>query len=428
VGRTELVDALVAAGRVRDARVAGAFRAVPREVFLPGVPVERVYADVAVPTKWDADGRPVSSSSQPAIMAEMLEQLGVEAGHRVLEVGAGTGYNAALLAHLAGPTGTVTTIDLDPDTAAAAATHLRTAGLTVTTAGLPPDPSPAGPGETGPRAAGPEAAGPEAAGQDPAGPGAVGSGGAAPVLVVAGDGAVGWPAGAPYDRVVLTAAAGDLAPAWTEQLADGGRIVLPLALRGVQQSVAFERDDAGLVSVSVVPCGFMPLRGAGSGPGGGGQPVPGAPGTFLESAAAAEPIPAPHGDPVPAGTATPQEVLGGLRLWLARHEPTAGTLTTVDRPPPVPAVLSHPGFAMTPVLPAPGALAAVVPADEGGIAVQAYGDPEPAHRLLAHVRAWQDAGRPGLAGLRIRTRPPGPPGPLAIGTPATTFLLDYLGS
>src|SRR5689334_11280094 len=95
--RGRLIDGLVSDGVLGSASVEAALRAVPRHLFLPDQPLETVYADRAVPTKRGADGVPISSSSQPAIMAIMLEQLALEPGMRVLEIGAGTGYNAALL-------------------------------------------------------------------------------------------------------------------------------------------------------------------------------------------------------------------------------------------------------------------------------------------------------------------------------------------
>ena len=95
-------------------------RTVPRELFLPGVPLEAVYRDAAVVTKVE-NGVSVSSSSQPAIMALMLRQLDVRPGQRVLEIGAGTGYNAALLRELVGPAGAVDTVDIDPEVAGWAA-------------------------------------------------------------------------------------------------------------------------------------------------------------------------------------------------------------------------------------------------------------------------------------------------------------------
>src|SRR6266511_1066910 len=107
--RRKLVGKLREDGLLADPRVAGAFLAVPRERFVPEAAerdgLEAVYADRPILTRRDARGFPTSSSSQPAIMAAMLDALCLRPGQRVLEVGAGTGYNAALLTGLAGPTG-----------------------------------------------------------------------------------------------------------------------------------------------------------------------------------------------------------------------------------------------------------------------------------------------------------------------------------
>jgi SAM-dependent methyltransferase len=100
-----------------------------REHFLPGVELERVYHDDAVTTQTGPGGMTTSSSSQPSIMALTLAQLDPQPGDRVLEIGAGTGYNAALLAHLVGPGGQVTTIDLDPAITQAARANLDQAGV-----------------------------------------------------------------------------------------------------------------------------------------------------------------------------------------------------------------------------------------------------------------------------------------------------------
>lgn len=123
-----LVDELAGKGYIRTPRVEAAFRAVPRHFFLPGLPFDQVYNDEAIPTK-QLDGSVVSSSSQPAIMAIMLEQLALEPGHRVLEIGAGTGYNAALMAHIVGDAGRVVTMDIDEDLVAGAREHLSAAGF-----------------------------------------------------------------------------------------------------------------------------------------------------------------------------------------------------------------------------------------------------------------------------------------------------------
>ncbi|HWT06721.1 MAG TPA: hypothetical protein VN224_13250, partial [Xanthomonadales bacterium] len=102
--RRQLVRQLRERGAVRTERVGAAFARVPRHVFVPDVSAEDVYADRSIAIKLQ-DGVPISSSSQPAIMAEMIEMLALHGGEHVLEIGAGTGYNAAVLAELVGPSG-----------------------------------------------------------------------------------------------------------------------------------------------------------------------------------------------------------------------------------------------------------------------------------------------------------------------------------
>lgn len=133
--RNQLVDGLRESGHVTSERVASAFRTVPRHSFVPGVEPERAYRDEALVIKSDANGVPISSSSQPAIMARMLEQLDVRPGHRVLEVGTGSGYNAALLAHLVGETGAVVSVDIDVDLVEDACARLTECGLSTVTVG-----------------------------------------------------------------------------------------------------------------------------------------------------------------------------------------------------------------------------------------------------------------------------------------------------
>ncbi|MDT5025271.1 MAG: protein-L-isoaspartate(D-aspartate) O-methyltransferase, partial [Micromonosporaceae bacterium] len=127
--RNELADDLRDRGTVRTQRVDEAVRAVPRHLFLPGVALEEAYADHPVYTKYDSTGASISAASQPTIVAMMLEQLQAEPGHRVLELGAGTGYHAGLLAHLVGEGGQVTTIDVDEDTVDGARSGLAAAGF-----------------------------------------------------------------------------------------------------------------------------------------------------------------------------------------------------------------------------------------------------------------------------------------------------------
>lgn len=214
--RNILVDGLVRKGVIRSAPVESAFRNVARHLFAPEVEPDVAYRDEVIPI--EVPGKEGASSvSQPAIVATMLEQLQLESGHRVLEVGAGSGYNAALMAHMVGKKGRVVTVEIEEALARRAREHLGAAGF-------------------------------------------------GRVEVVHGDGGLGHPEEAPYDRIVLTAGAPDIAPAWREQLGSGGRLVLPLELRpGLQVCVAFEpvKDSAGdhLQSVAARWCGFVSLRG-----------------------------------------------------------------------------------------------------------------------------------------------------------------------
>jgi protein-L-isoaspartate(D-aspartate) O-methyltransferase len=209
--RAALVAELRDAGRLDSPAVAAAFADTPRERFVRGEPLEDVYRDRPFVTH-RVDGMPVSSSSQPAVMAIMLELLDVRPGDRVLEIGAGTGYNAALLRHLAGAEGRVVSVELDAAIADEARAHLADAAC-------------------------------------------------ADVQVVTGDGGEGYAAGGPYDRVIVTAGAWRIPVAWIAQLREGGRLVLPLRLNGMQAIVAFERRGDGLASVASASGGFMHLRG-----------------------------------------------------------------------------------------------------------------------------------------------------------------------
>lgn len=214
--RVAMVERLEASGALHNLAVAQAMERVARHQFLPGHRLVEAYDNVAVTTSWER-GAPVSSVSQPEIVALMLEQLRVEPGMRVLEIGAGSGYNAALLAELTGATGSVISIEIDAALAASAMERLAAAGYS-----------------------------PERA------------------RVVAGDGWRGWPNGAPYDRIELTVGAIDLSPAWFTQLAEGGLLVAPLWLGATDASVALRKRTGALVSESWALCGFVRLRGEGA--------------------------------------------------------------------------------------------------------------------------------------------------------------------
>ena len=199
------------------APVLDAFARVPRHVFLPGVPLDVVYDDDAIVTH-DVDGVPTSSSTQPSLMARMVDLLDVRPGHRVLEIGTGTGYNAAILAELGAA---VTTVELLPDVAGLATTHLREAGI-----------------ETG-------------------------TPGAGAVHVVAGDGAA--PPPGRYDRVIFTAGCWSLPAVVIDALADDGVLVAPLRINGIELLMTLRREGAALRGAGGIPCGFLPMRADGHG-------------------------------------------------------------------------------------------------------------------------------------------------------------------
>ncbi|MFH0246202.1 methyltransferase domain-containing protein [Streptomyces sp. HK10] len=206
--------------------------ALPRHRFAPDrlwswdgsagvyVPVDRA----ADPGRWAAEvyagpdapaviqitgGRASSSLSCPAVVVDMLDSLLLEPGRRVLELGTGTGWNTALLAHRAGPD-RVTSVEVDPQLAAAARERLAAAGTRVE--------------------------------------------------VRVGDGTAGWPQGAPYDRVIATYAVEEVPWAWVEQTRPGGRIVTPWGRLGhVALTIAPDgRSASGWVQGLAQ---FMPARG-----------------------------------------------------------------------------------------------------------------------------------------------------------------------
>ncbi|MGW0656788.1 methyltransferase, FxLD system [Streptomyces umbrinus] len=214
--RNRLVDHIVktnVAG-LYDPRVEQAMRTVPRHDFIPGASLNDAYANQAVTIKDnpDADALPLSCASQPDVVFFMLAQLNIQPGDNILEAGAGTGYNAALMRCLAGPSGHVTTLDIHEDVAAHARQRLDNTGFT-------------------------------------------------DVRVLTRDAAIGAPEYGPYDRIIATVGIWDLPGTWWDQLSIGGRLILPLRWRGLTRSVAFVKEADCLRSESVATCGFLPMIG-----------------------------------------------------------------------------------------------------------------------------------------------------------------------
>ncbi|GBD16501.1 Protein-L-isoaspartate O-methyltransferase [bacterium HR26] len=196
---------------VRDQRVLLAIAKVPRERFVPPELRERAWENRPLPI---GAGQTIS---QPLIVGLMTQALQLDGDERVLEIGTGSGYQAAILAELAS---SVISIERDPLLAHSAAERLRQLGYQH-------------------------------------------------AEVYVGDGSKGWPAGAPYDRIIVTAAATRVPPALLEQLspADGARLVIPIGDSEHQQLYLFERRGGTLHQIDLGPVRFVPLVEGEDGPG-----------------------------------------------------------------------------------------------------------------------------------------------------------------
>lgn len=210
-----MVNGLRAMDTIVSEPVAAALGTVPRHVFAPDEPLARVYdAHTAIVVKRGEAGDATSLMSAPHIQAVQLEQAAIEPGMRVMEIGSG-GYNAALIQELVGDTGAVVTVDIDPAVTTRARACLDDAGY-------------------------------------------------ANVDVVLADAEHGVPDSAPYDRILVTAGAWDIPPAWIRQLTGDGRLVVPVRMRGLTRSVAFDRQGPVLVGDSYRLAAFVPMQGDGA--------------------------------------------------------------------------------------------------------------------------------------------------------------------
>ncbi len=188
---------------IRDPEVLRAFREVPRHLFIPDVGLREAYGDHPVPI---GKGQTIS---QPYIVALMTQALRLTGKEKVLEVGTGSGYQAAILALLAG---TVYSLERIPQLAVQAGKVLEELGY-------------------------------------------------ANVIIEMGDGTLGRPENAPYDGIVVTAASPDVPPPLLEQLAEGGRLVIPVGSRFSQNLAVLEKKGGEIVRRDVCGCVFVPLIG-----------------------------------------------------------------------------------------------------------------------------------------------------------------------
>jgi protein-L-isoaspartate(D-aspartate) O-methyltransferase len=202
-----MVERQLRARGIADPRVLEVMGRIPREVFVSGPDRQRadqVYRDSALPA-----GRG-QTLSQPYMVARMTEALLVNGGDRILEIGTGTGYQTAVLALLAE---SVWSVERDPVLADEARERLDGLGLLDR------------------------------------------------VQLRVGDGSLGWPEGAPFDGILVTAGAPDVPEALEAQLADGGRLVIPVGSRESQLLLRITRRGEEFETESLLECRFVPLVG-----------------------------------------------------------------------------------------------------------------------------------------------------------------------
>ncbi|MFQ5838002.1 MAG: protein-L-isoaspartate O-methyltransferase [Thermoplasmata archaeon] len=205
--REKMVHRLVEQGILRTPRVVEAMLMVPRHAFLPKGYRNSAYYDTPLSI---GAGQTISA---PHMVGMMLEHLDLQEGHVVLEIGAGSGYHAALVGYIVGPSGRVYSVERIDALARKAQKNVEAVGL------------------------------------------------ADRVEIVVGDGSQGVPEHAPYDRIFVTCAAPDIPPPLKEELKDGGKLLIPMGSRYYQDLILVEKTEGGLKRRDLGGCVFVPLIG-----------------------------------------------------------------------------------------------------------------------------------------------------------------------
>lgn len=201
--RREMVARQIRARDIRSQRILDAMQSVPRHLFVPAEQIFAAYADEPLPI---GAGQTIS---QPFMVAAMADALSLESGDRVLEIGSGSGYQAAILSLLARE---VISIETQSELAALARERLARLGYSN-------------------------------------------------VHIEQADGSLGWPAGAPYDTILVTAAAPAVPPPLLEQLVPGGRLVIPVGSAEHQNLLRLVKHEQGVSHQPLYACRFVPLLG-----------------------------------------------------------------------------------------------------------------------------------------------------------------------
>jgi len=196
--REKKVRWLIRHGYLRSERIRDAMLKVPREKFIP--PLHRDYAYLEIPLPLPGEEATISC---PHSYPLFYEPLGLDAGHKFLEVGLGSGYGTALAREIVGQEGLVVSIEIDPLTFEFAGKNLEQAGYD-------------------------------------------------DILLVKGDGGFGYPPMSPYDRICITAACIEIPPPLLEQLRVGGKLIAPVIQEGVQNLVVLEKREKNLPKASIV--------------------------------------------------------------------------------------------------------------------------------------------------------------------------------
>lgn len=205
--REEKVRWLIEEGYLRSPRVKQALLEVPREEFIPTNYRDYAYLEVPLPLPGEH-----ATISCPHSYPLFYEPLGLDQGHRFLEVGSGSGYGAAIAREVVGPNGLVVSIEIDPVTHEFAKSNLTRMGYT-------------------------------------------------DVIVVQGDGGFGYSDLAPYDRICFTAACREVPPPLLQQLETGGKLIGPVIEAGIQYLMLYERRELGIVGRRLCPVLYVDLRG-----------------------------------------------------------------------------------------------------------------------------------------------------------------------